>query len=112
MDNPDIGVQDPGQQPGSPEADGLDDPGTGLATHHAALRHNHQTVKLISFSLTLDKDSVLTFLIVLKLFLFSVCSRGQEQSNIPMILCLTRLALLGSLLITFSMALPSCLNLW
>ena len=47
VDNPDLSVQDPGQQPGSPEADGLDDPGTGLATHQAALRHNHQTVNII-----------------------------------------------------------------
>ena len=53
--------------------------------------------------------TALTFLIVLKPFLLRDCSRGQEQSNIPMILCLTRPALLGSRMITFSMALPSYL---
>ena len=84
----------------------------GLDLPHIRPRWDTITRQLTSFSLTLDKVSVLTFLIVLKLFLLSDCSRGQEQSNIPMILCLTRLALLGSLLITFSMALPSCLNLW
>ena len=111
VDNPDLGVQYPGQQSRSPEADSLDDPGARLATHHAALRESF-SLELKTFSLTHEKVSVLTFLIVLKLFLLSDCSMGQEQSNIPMILCLTRLALLGSLLITFSMALPSCLNFW
>ena len=48
---------------------------------------------------------------MLKLFLLRDWSRGQEQLNIPIILCLTRLALLGSRMITFSMALPSYLNI-
>ena len=55
--------------------------------------------------------TALPFLIVLKPFLLRDCSRGQEQLNIPMILCLTRPALLESLMITFSMALPSYLNI-
>ena len=102
VDHLDLRLSHPGLQSGSPQSDRLDNPRRGLLAAQASLR---QSCKLkIKYEDWGDKHR--TFRMVGKLRRFSFCRRGQLQSNIPIILCFTKVAWDGSLAITVSIELP------